>query len=102
MEEASREATPAATGRPSAESSSGLVHWNNTFRATYLPRHPEHHCANDPEATMISDNDLYRLAIFLGSAAMVLIIFYHFVEVNKEEELPAKAVGTAKPAKAVS
>ncbi|CCF35902.1 hypothetical protein CH063_01394 [Colletotrichum higginsianum] len=51
---------------------------------------------------MISDNDLYRLAIFLGSAAMVLIILYHYVEVNKEEELPAKAAGPAKPAKAVS
>ncbi|KAK7453710.1 RNA recognition domain-containing protein [Colletotrichum acutatum] len=40
---------------------------------------------------MISDNDLYRLAIFLGSAAMVLIIFYHYVEVNTEEEKPEKA-----------
>ncbi|KAK1481274.1 RNA recognition domain-containing protein [Colletotrichum cuscutae] len=40
---------------------------------------------------MISDNDLYRLAIFLGSAAMVLIIFYHYVEVNNEEEKPEKA-----------
>lgn len=44
---------------------------------------------------MISDNDLYRLAIFLGSAAMVLIILYHFVEVNSKEndktqEKPAK------------
>ncbi|PQK14012.1 hypothetical protein BB8028_0004g09430 [Beauveria bassiana] len=31
---------------------------------------------------MISDNDLYTLAIFLGSAAMLLIIVYHFLEVN--------------------
>ncbi len=31
---------------------------------------------------MISDDDLYRLAIFLGSAAMVLIVLYHFFEVN--------------------
>lgn len=51
---------------------------------------------------MISDNDLYRLAIFLGSAAMVLIIFYHYVEVNTEEEKPEKAVRPAKSAKAVS
>ncbi|EGX88496.1 Oligosaccaryltransferase [Cordyceps militaris CM01] len=29
---------------------------------------------------MISDNDLYTLAIFLGSAAMLLIILYHFLE----------------------
>jgi oligosaccharyl transferase complex subunit OST4 len=35
---------------------------------------------------MISDNELYRLAIFLGSAAMLLIILYHFLEVNAVEE----------------
>ncbi|KAM7208604.1 hypothetical protein V8F20_001027 [Naviculisporaceae sp. PSN 640] len=31
---------------------------------------------------MISDDELYRLAIFLGSAAMVLIVVYNFFEVN--------------------
>ncbi|KAK7413214.1 hypothetical protein QQX98_007938 [Neonectria punicea] len=31
---------------------------------------------------MISDGDLYRLAIFLGSASMILIVLYHFLEVN--------------------
>ena len=35
---------------------------------------------------MISDDELYRLAIFLGSAAMLLIILYHFLEVNAMEE----------------
>jgi len=40
---------------------------------------------------MISDDDLYRLAIFLGSAAMLLIILYHFLEVNSVEE-PAESV----------
>ncbi|PBP25700.1 hypothetical protein BUE80_DR003441 [Diplocarpon rosae] len=35
---------------------------------------------------MISDDDLYRLAIFLGSAAMLLIVLYHFLEVNAVEE----------------
>jgi len=39
---------------------------------------------------MISDDELYRLAIFLGSAAMLLIILYHFLEVNAVEE-PAEA-----------
>jgi len=34
---------------------------------------------------MISDDDLYRIAIFLGSAAMVLIVLYHFFEVNADE-----------------
>lgn len=31
---------------------------------------------------MISDNGLYSLAVFLGSAAMLLIVLYHFLEVN--------------------
>ncbi|KAI1311811.1 Oligosaccaryltransferase-domain-containing protein [Xylaria venustula] len=34
---------------------------------------------------MISDDDLYRLAIFLGSVAMILIVLYHFFEVNSQE-----------------
>lgn len=35
---------------------------------------------------MISDDDLYRLAIFLGSASMLLIVLYHFLEVNAVDE----------------
>jgi len=35
---------------------------------------------------MIADDDLYRLAVFLGSAAMILIVLYHFLEVNAVEE----------------
>lgn len=31
---------------------------------------------------MISDNDLYSLAIFFGSLAMLLIVVYHFLEIN--------------------
>ncbi|KAF4633677.1 hypothetical protein G7Y89_g4440 [Cudoniella acicularis] len=42
---------------------------------------------------MISDDDLYKLAIFLGSAAMILIIFYHFLEVNSVEETTEEAKG---------
>jgi len=34
---------------------------------------------------MISDNDLYRLAIFLGSASVVLIVIYHFLEINTQD-----------------
>ncbi|CBX92707.1 hypothetical protein LEMA_P054130.1 [Plenodomus lingam JN3] len=34
---------------------------------------------------MITDNQLYSLAIFLGSAAMFLIVLYHFLEVNSED-----------------
>jgi oligosaccharyl transferase complex subunit OST4 len=35
---------------------------------------------------MISDNDLYRLAVFLGVAAMILIVVYHYLEVNAVHE----------------
>jgi oligosaccharyl transferase complex subunit OST4 len=34
---------------------------------------------------MISDSSLYTLAIFLGSAAMLLIVLYHFLEVNSKD-----------------
>ncbi|KAI0198749.1 hypothetical protein F4808DRAFT_435036 [Astrocystis sublimbata] len=46
---------------------------------------------------MISDDDLYRLAIFLGSVAMILIVLYHFFEVNSQEgaSLAQKAPRTA-------
>ncbi|TVY26162.1 hypothetical protein LHYA1_G005354 [Lachnellula hyalina] len=47
-------------------------------------------------AKMISDDDLYRLAIFLGSAAMLLIILYHFLEVNSVEESSEKVEAAAK------
>jgi len=43
---------------------------------------------------MISDDELYRLAIFLGSAAMLLIILYHFLEVNAVEEPADNKSGT--------
>lgn len=35
---------------------------------------------------MISDNNLYALSLFLGSMAMLLIILYHFLEVNAVDE----------------
>ncbi|EAW06796.1 dolichyl-diphosphooligosaccharide--protein glycosyltransferase subunit 4 [Aspergillus clavatus NRRL 1] len=35
---------------------------------------------------MISDNDLYRLAVFLGSCAMMMIVLYHFLEVNAKDD----------------
>lgn len=41
---------------------------------------------------MISDDGLYRLAIFLGSLAMLLIVLYHFLEINsKDDDAPTKA-----------
>ncbi|KAJ5297349.1 hypothetical protein N7508_007598 [Penicillium antarcticum] len=41
---------------------------------------------------MISDDDLYRLAIFLGSCAMMMIVLYHFLDVNATEDEPTDAV----------
>lgn len=35
---------------------------------------------------MISDSQLYTLALFLGSAAMLLIVLYHFLEVNATDD----------------
>lgn len=53
---------------------------------------------------MITDDQLYSLALFLGSAAMLLIVLYHFLEVNaKDETLTADlksekvGVGAVKP-----
>ena len=40
---------------------------------------------------MISDDDLYTLAIFLGSLAMLLIVLYHFLEVNAIDDGPAQS-----------
>ncbi|KAL7944658.1 Oligosaccaryltransferase domain-containing protein [Trichoderma barbatum] len=38
---------------------------------------------------MISDDELYKLAIFLGSISMVLIVVYHFLEVNSKDKSAA-------------
>jgi len=54
---------------------------------------------------MISDSQLYSLAIFLGSAAMLLIVLYHFLEVNAQDDVGGQelkdersGVGASKPA----
>lgn len=39
---------------------------------------------------MISDSDLYTLSIFLGSCAMLLIVLYHFLEVNADDNTNAE------------
>jgi oligosaccharyl transferase complex subunit OST4 len=47
---------------------------------------------------MISDNQLYTLAIFLGTSAMLLIVLYHYLEVNAEDNVPPqKASGRIEP-----
>lgn len=55
---------------------------------------------------MITDDQLYTLAIFLGSIAMLLIVLYHFLEVNAQDDDSLTAdlqsdksgVGAVKPA----
>lgn len=42
---------------------------------------------------MITDAQLYKLALFLGCAAMLMIVFYHFLEVNAKDEEEAEAEG---------
>lgn len=36
---------------------------------------------------MITDAQLYNLAILLGSFSMVLIILYHFLEINAKDDV---------------
>lgn len=56
---------------------------------------------------MISDTDLHRLAMFLGSCAMMMVVLYHFLEVNAQDDESVedssvagtvKSSGDAKPA----
>jgi oligosaccharyl transferase complex subunit OST4 len=56
------------------------------FEKHYLSKNQTHDCFPQSVPKMISDDELYRLAIFLGSAAMLLIILYHILEVNAVEE----------------
>lgn len=55
-------------------------------------------------ATMITDAQLYSLAVFLGSAAVLLIVLYHFLEVNAKDTdnsvLSPQRKADAVPAKA--
>lgn len=53
---------------------------------------------------MISDDTLYSLAIFLGSAAMLMIVLYHFLEINAQDdgqESNQKPISTARKADAL-
>ena len=38
---------------------------------------------------MISDSQLYQLALFLGAVSMLLIILYHFLEINSKDSEPS-------------
>ncbi|KAM0691938.1 hypothetical protein Q7P36_008139 [Cladosporium allicinum] len=72
---------------------------SDNFQTTINPTHKQH-----PErATMISDAQLYSLAVFLGSAAVLLIVLYHFLEINAKDagdDLSKQRKADALPAKA--
>lgn len=51
---------------------------------------------------MISDNQLYSLAVFLGCMSMLLIVLYHFLEVNAKEDTPAKTPTAQKSSQATT
>ena len=48
---------------------------------------------------MITDNDLYSLAIFLGSLSMLLIVLYHFLEVNAKDDDQLGSTSTSSSSK---
>ncbi|THW44950.1 hypothetical protein D6D22_03778 [Aureobasidium pullulans] len=52
-------------------------------------------------AIMISDDQLYQLAIFLGSVSMLLIVLYHFLEVNAENDDKATPLSAERKADTV-
>ena len=51
---------------------------------------------------MISDDQLYSLAVFLGCMSMLLIVLYHFLEVNAKEDTPAKTATAQKSGQATT
>lgn len=51
---------------------------------------------------MISDGDLYRLAIFLGSCAMMMIVLYHFLDVNAHDDKEPAESTSAKSGRATT
>ncbi|KAF4125841.1 hypothetical protein GMORB2_1087 [Geosmithia morbida] len=50
---------------------------------------------------MISDGDLYTLAVFLGSASMILIVAYHYFEVNSTDKLEEQPLGASSEKKTI-
>ena len=46
---------------------------------------------------MISDDNLYNLAVLLGCAAVVLIVLYHFLEVNAVDTPPSNILDNHGP-----
>ncbi|PKS09741.1 hypothetical protein jhhlp_004362 [Lomentospora prolificans] len=51
-------------------------------------------------AAMISDNDLYTLAISLGCVSAALVVVYHFIEVNASAISKYESEGSQESSKA--
>ena len=45
---------------------------------------------------MITDTELYSIAMFLGTMSMALIVGYHYLEVNAEPEHEVKSSSAVK------
>jgi oligosaccharyl transferase complex subunit OST4 len=43
---------------------------------------------------MITDSQLYSLALFLGSTSMILIVAYHWLQINSDETPISKLENT--------
>ena len=50
---------------------------------------------------MITDAALYSLAVFLGSAAMLMIVLYHFLEINAKDTAEASPLSNERKADAL-
>lgn len=61
---------------------------NTTIRRNHLLLPQRASIKNSQSSKMISDAQLYSLALFLGAAAMLLIVLYHFLEVNAKDSEP--------------
>ena len=57
--------------------------------------------SQSPTTNMISDNGLYSLAVFLGGASVLMIVLYHFLEINSQDTKEALARGNKRDANTV-
>ena len=74
--------------QPTNPLSTKSTHPNWRLSTSYRP--------SSSSTLMLSADDLYKLAIFLGSLAMLLIVLYHFLEVNAKDDLPDVTAGAEK------
>jgi oligosaccharyl transferase complex subunit OST4 len=47
---------------------------------------------------MITDSQLYTLALFLGALSMVLIVLYHWLEINAKDSISSARRADSIPA----